>query len=162
MSEDAAQLNSAADDALAELEEPTSAVRPAELLPVAVGGGIGVLLRYWLTHLHGSPHFFPLWLQEQWLLLSINSLGAFLLGLLLAYFHVHPSHGRRLFLTTGLLGGFTTYGTVASLEQHAIIAHAPSTTVLLSIAINLGLGVAAAYVGERLGQRVFRAIEVAP
>ncbi len=160
MSEAGASIEPTDDDALAELDEPTSAIRLSELWPVAVGGGLGVLARYNLTRFRWSPTIFPLWLQEQWLYLVMNSVGAFALGLALAFFHTHPQHGQRLFLTTGFLGGFTTYGTIASFEQHAIIASAPSGTVLLSLGVNLSIGVAAAYAGERLGQCVFQDVEV--
>ena len=43
--------------------------------------------------------------------LIVNVLGSFLIGLLAGYFVFRPGIGQhmRLFLTTGILGGFTTF-----------------------------------------------------
>src|SRR5918912_1508038 len=43
--------------------------------------------------------------------LIVNVLGSFLIGILAGYFAFRPGIGQhmRLFLTTGVLGGFTTF-----------------------------------------------------
>lgn len=44
--------------------------------------------------------------------LIVNLVGGFLMGIALAYFVETPSHNElRLFLTTGFLGGLTTFST---------------------------------------------------
>lgn len=79
------------------------------LLLVAVGGALGSALRYALsvgiTRVAAGP--FP------WHTLAINLIGSFGLGVLL---FAWPSStwmtpAVRLGLTTGLMGGFTTYST---------------------------------------------------
>ncbi len=78
------------------------------VLFVAVGGAMGSVARFllstWITRLAG--HGFPLGT------LTVNLLGSFAISL----FHQAGAAGlltaeHRLFLTTGLLGGFTTYST---------------------------------------------------
>lgn len=75
---------------------------------LAVGGGaaIGAWLRWGIG----------IWLNQRWPQLPpgtllVNVLGGLLMGLVLAGFDAHPqgSPHSRLFLITGLLGGFTTF-----------------------------------------------------
>ncbi len=58
--------------------------------------------------------------------LIVNVLGSFVIGLLAGYFAFRPGIGQhmRLFLTTGLLGGFTTFSAFSLdaallIERHA-------------------------------------------
>ena len=58
--------------------------------------------------------------------LVVNVLGSFLMGLLAGYFTFRPGIAQhaRLFLTTGILGGFTTFSafsldTALLVERHA-------------------------------------------
>jgi len=58
--------------------------------------------------------------------LVVNVLGSFLMGLLAGYFAFRPGIAQhaRLFLTTGILGGFTTFSafsldTALLVERHA-------------------------------------------
>jgi CrcB protein len=58
--------------------------------------------------------------------LIVNVVGSFLIGLLAGYFLLRPGLGQhvRLFLTTGILGGFTTFSafsldTALLVERHA-------------------------------------------
>jgi len=74
---------------------------------VFVGSGIGGMLRHGVNvasaHLVG--HGFPAGT------LFVNILGSLLMGLLVGIFAStgHGDHGLRLFLATGVLGGFTTF-----------------------------------------------------
>jgi CrcB protein len=79
---------------------------------VALGGAIGTAIRALLAEA------FPAHDGISWTILGINVVGAFCLGLLLeALAHRGPDLGRRrtlrLFVGTGVLGGFTTYSTLA-------------------------------------------------
>ncbi|MET3452389.1 CrcB family protein [Curtobacterium sp. 1544] len=79
---------------------------------VALGGAIGTAVRALLAEA------FPAHDGISWTILAINVVGAFCLGLLLeALAHRGPDVGRRrtfrLFVGTGVLGGFTTYSTLA-------------------------------------------------
>jgi len=78
-------------------------------LAVAVGGAIGSLARFWLTGLMTmltGPQF-------PWGTLLINVLGSFVIGLVAgltltpARVMMHPD--LRIFLMTGICGGFTTF-----------------------------------------------------
>jgi len=58
--------------------------------------------------------------------LIVNVLGSFLMGLFAGYFAFRPGIGQhaRLFLTTGILGGFTTFSafsldTALLVERHS-------------------------------------------
>ncbi|MBF4608565.1 fluoride efflux transporter FluC [Curtobacterium sp. VKM Ac-1393] len=79
---------------------------------VALGGAIGTAARALLA---GA---FPAHDGVSWTILVINVVGAFCLGLLLeALAHHGADVGRRrairLLVGTGVLGGFTTYSTLA-------------------------------------------------
>jgi CrcB protein len=90
-----------------------------ELAAVAVGGAIGATLRWsigtWIVSRTGSA--FP------WHTMLINVSGAFLIGVLMALSLDKGvvSGDWRLFLGTGVLGGFTTFSTL-SYESLALIA----------------------------------------
>ena len=58
--------------------------------------------------------------------LAVNVMGSFLMGLVAGYFAFRPGMGQhvRLFLTTGVLGGFTTFSafsldTALLVERHS-------------------------------------------
>jgi fluoride exporter len=76
-------------------------------LIVFLGAGIGGALRHGVNLAAGRLFGlgFPLGT------LIVNVLGSFLMGALAGYFAFRPGIGQhvRLFLTTGILGGFTTF-----------------------------------------------------
>jgi CrcB protein len=91
-------------------------------LIVFIGAGIGGALRHGVNvgaaRLFG--HGFP------YGTLMVNVVGSFLMGLLAGCFAFRPGIGQhvRLFLTTGLLGGFTTFSafsldTALLVERHS-------------------------------------------
>jgi CrcB protein len=77
------------------------------LLAVAVGGAAGSVARYltivWCGRLCGTG--FP------WGVLAVNVVGSFIMGIVIGVLaRVGPvSDATRLLLTTGFLGGFTTF-----------------------------------------------------
>jgi fluoride exporter len=106
------------DDSESDPDEPTIPQhRPAHLRPelvavVAVGGMAGTALREGVSLLTPSVAHLPL------AIVTVNVVGAFLLGVLLEVLHrLGPDRGGRrvirLLLGTGVLGGFTTYSTFA-------------------------------------------------
>ena len=119
-------------------------------LAVFVGGGIGAALRHGVNRasLAWSGPAFP------YGTLFVNLAGAMAIGVLAELFLVKGggSQDFRLFLTTGLLGGFTTFSAF-SLESalmwqrgdHAAFAAYVFGSVVLSIAA-VFLGMAAARV----------------
>jgi CrcB protein len=76
-------------------------------LLVFVGGGIGAAIR------HGINVAFARWFGTAfpWHTLFENVTGSLVMGLLAGYFafRANASQELRLFLTTGLLGGYTTF-----------------------------------------------------
>jgi CrcB protein len=78
---------------------------------VALGGAIGAALRHlvniWSGHAFGLA--FP------WHTLIVNVLGCFAMGVLveLMALRLNVSNEMRAFLTTGILGGFTTFSAFA-------------------------------------------------
>lgn len=81
-----------------------------KILAVALGGAVGATGRYLTSLALGSvtTSRFP------YETLAANLIGCFLIGLLWGYFERMPiSNEFRLFLFTGLLGGFTTFSTFA-------------------------------------------------
>ncbi len=114
---------------------------------VAAGGAVGTSARYLITE--GFPS-----LAQPWAVMIINVIGALLLGILLEALACRgPDRGRlrrlRLLLGTGLLGGFTTYSTLAV----DVMNFLQGGMVGAAIGYGLGsllLGVAAAALGVRL------------
>src|SRR6478672_1835516 len=110
-------------------------------LVVFVGAGIGGSLRYAVNSVcarYCGPSF-------PWGTLAVNIAGSFLMGALAGWLAFKAgegwSHPLRLFLTTGILGGFTTFSAfsldaVALWERGAIGASVlfVAGSVLLSIA----------------------------
>lgn len=81
------------------------------ILAIGSGAFIGAVLRAYLNGVvnHHFPHTLP------YGTLSVNLIGSFAIGALFAYFTVSTLFGVHVksFLTTGLLGGLTTYSTYA-------------------------------------------------
>ncbi|MDB5546987.1 MAG: fluoride efflux transporter CrcB [Tardiphaga sp.] len=76
-------------------------------LLVFVGGGLGSVLRYALTMAAGKafgPHF-------PWGTFLINITGSTVMGLIAGYlaFKGETAQPWRIFLMTGILGGYTTF-----------------------------------------------------
>jgi CrcB protein len=76
-------------------------------LIVFLGAGIGGALRHGVNV--GTARLFGYGFPFGTLI--VNVAGSFLMGLLAGYFAFRPGIGQhmRLFLTTGVLGGFTTF-----------------------------------------------------
>ena len=115
----------------------------ADLVAVAVGGGLGSVARYLLATAFPAGHGFP------WAIFVVNVSGCFCLGLLMVYLlEVWPPHRfLRPFLAIGLIGGYTTFSTYAGgvltlLNGHAFAladAYALSSVVAALIAVWSGL-----------------------
>ncbi|WP_028969912.1 fluoride efflux transporter CrcB [Sphingomonas sp. URHD0057] len=76
-------------------------------LIVFIGAGIGGAMRHGVNV--ASARLFGYGFPSGTLI--VNIAGSFLMGLLAGYFAFRPGVGQhmRLFLTTGILGGFTTF-----------------------------------------------------
>ncbi|MEL6529602.1 MAG: fluoride efflux transporter CrcB [Pseudomonadota bacterium] len=78
-------------------------------LYVALGGAIGAAARFQVGHLANrmaGPE-----MQFPWATLTVNLMGSLIMGALMGWFTRDGVEGEnlRLFLMTGLIGGFTTF-----------------------------------------------------
>ncbi len=114
------------------------------LIAIAVGGGIGALGRHFLssalTALLGAG--FP------WGIFVVNILGGFLMGIFVEAGALKFSYSleTRAFLTTGLLGGFTTFSAF-SLDASLLIERGEWTVAMLYVAGSALLSIAALFTG---------------
>ncbi|TCT00944.1 fluoride efflux transporter CrcB [Aquabacter spiritensis] len=116
---------------------------------VFLGAGVGGLLRH-MANLAGVRFFgfthFP------YTTMVVNVTGCFMMGLFTALFVLKmggiPQH-VRLFLTTGMLGGFTTYSTF-SLEFAVLVERGALTHAALYAFGTLGLCLVAIFAGLHL------------
>lgn len=117
-----------------------------KIIYIAVGGGIGAVLRYlvgasaWLR----MPNGFPLGT------LVVNLLGCLLIGMVFARFAadhrwVHP------LIMVGLLGGFTTFSTFG-LESFQLYKNEWWLSLVTYVLISNIAGIALVFTGIRLGE----------
>lgn len=107
-------------------------------LVVFIGGGIGAALRHGVNL--GTARLFGT--SFPYGTLTVNIVGCLVMGLLTGYFAFKGdvSQHWRLFMTTGILGGFTTFSAfsldVALLYERGEIGLA-ATYVLASVVVSL-------------------------
>jgi fluoride exporter len=119
------------------------------ILLVFVGGGIGATARYGLQgaihRIAGSA--FP------YGTLVVNILGSFVIGFLMSAFEdrflVNPS--LRIFLTIGVLGGFTTFSSF-SYETMALLRDGSLAAGMANIAASVLLCLGCTWLGMLLGR----------
>ena len=80
---------------------------------VGIGGAIGASLRYFIGSLFIVATDFPI------ITLLINWCGSFLFGYLINQTYLKKQQSIKLLLTTGLLGGFTTFSSF-SIEAYTL------------------------------------------
>ena len=104
------------------------------IIAVASGGAIGAVLRFLISGTVNKhyAHVIPFGT------LFVNLLGAFIMGLLFAYFHLHETLSVQLktFLLTGILGAMTTYSTFA-MESFLLLQEAHYLQAFANMAFNL-------------------------
>lgn len=122
-----------------------------QVLAVGAGGAIGTALRYLVESIAPSLG------AQIAAALAVNLAGAYLIGLVteLLFERLHSSGTFRLFLTTGILGGFTTFGTFTG--QVALLAGlgAAGQATLLGIGAPV-LGILGTMLGYGTGQMLSR------
>lgn len=119
------------------------------ILAVGIGGFFGSVARVYVTSLsnHYLPHTIP------YGTFIVNILGSFIIGVLFALFtHYAVSPNIKSFLTTGFLGGLTTYSTFAM--ETFFLFNVSFAMALINISINLVGAVAAAGIGFRMVQKI--------
>ena len=121
-----------------------------QTLVVGAGGFVGAGLRFlvsgWVYQLVPNAGF-------PWGTLVVNVVGCLLLGLLGGIAEVRGvlSATTRLFLFIGVLGGFTTFSTLA-FETVTLAAGSQMLRAAANIAAHVVLGLAAAWLGFNLAK----------
>ena len=120
-------------------------------LMVAVGGGLGSVLRY------GAQRIAANYAGPETVMgtLAVNLAGSFILGFLMTLLLVRfpVSAEVRIFLTVGILGGFTTFSTLSYQTVQLLEVNSP-ITALGGLAANVILGLALAYAGILLARAI--------
>ena len=119
------------------------------LLIVGAGGCLGAIARYLLS---GAVHrwtggTFPAGT------LFVNVLGCLIIGAAMVFVEDHPVLGpnARLFLTIGLLGGFTTFSSFGY-ETVELLTDGQWGLAAANVGLNVVVGVGAVFAG-RVGAR---------
>lgn len=122
------------------------------VLWVAMGGAVGAAGRYLVTtqalRLFGPG--FP------WGTFAVNVTGSLMMGVLAGLFahRLQVSTEIRIFLMTGVLGGFTTFSAF-SLDVSVLVARKDYIMSALYIIGSVSLCVAALFIGLRLARMFF-------
>lgn len=120
-------------------------------LLVAAGGAVGSVLRY------GAGRLAAQLLGSDTVVgtFAVNVTGSFALGVLATVFITRTEWPLELraMLTVGLLGGFTTFSTLAY-DGVRLMSGGELGRAGISIAANLAIGLAAAYGGVLVGRAV--------
>ena len=114
------------------------------VLAVASGGAIGAVARYWVAGLALR------WMGPQfpWGTLTVNVVGSFLMGLLIAFLalRTNVSPELRAFLLVGVLGGFTTFSAF-SLDVSVLVERKDMGAALLYVFGSVVLSIGALFLG---------------
>ena len=127
-------------------------MRAAILVAVGVGGALGAMARYLIAGWVQSPA----WTGFPYGIFIVNITGGFIMGVLTEAmalrFNVSPE--VRAFLTTGILGGYTTFSTF-SLEAAMLIERHAYGQAAFYIAGSALLSVIALFAGLWLMRMVY-------
>lgn len=122
------------------------------LLLAAAGGAMGAGARY-LVNVS-----FMRWLGPgfPWQTLTVNVIGSLMMGFLIEALALRyqGSLDLRTFLTTGLLGGFTTFSAF-SLDFAVLIERKQELAAGLYLAASVGLSILALFAGLHIARMIF-------
>jgi CrcB protein len=113
-------------------------------LIVFIGGGAGAALRHGVNvataRICGT--------NLPWGTFTVNVTGSFIMGLIAGYFALRgdASQHWRLFLTTGILGGYTTFSSF-SLDTALLYERGALITAALYVVASVVLGLAGLFAG---------------
>ena len=116
------------------------------ILAIGAGSFIGGVFRYLLSILIQSktPTHFPFGT------LTVNIIGCFFIGIVIGFFDKGQiSNEWKLFLATGVIGGFTTFSAF-SIETFALFREGQAGYALLYVLASVLLGLLATYIAYSL------------
>lgn len=113
------------------------------LLSVFLGGGLGSILRHLVCSKIGN----------HWAVMTVNLLGAFLIGIAFQFFATRADLRPevRVFIITGMLGGFTTFSTYM-LDFGTLVNNQRLAEGSLYLLGSLALGIVFLFVGMKIGK----------
>jgi fluoride exporter len=116
----------------------------AVVLAIALGGGLGAVMRHFVNTGVGMV----LGSEFPWGILLINVSGSFLIGAFTEIFALawDADQIARVFLTTGICGGYTTFSTF-SLDVVLLAGRGQTTAMVCYIVASVFLSIAALYGG---------------
>ena len=118
---------------------------------IFIGGGVGSVLRY-LAQISINERMSGIGFPFSWGTFIVNIAGSLLIGL---FYSVSErwnlSMEMRLFLTTGLCGGFTTFSTFSN-DGLSLLRGEFYGTFLLYALLSIGLGLVAVLAGGAIGK----------
>ena len=123
------------------------------VLIIAAGGAIGASLR----HLVGLAALRMLGAAFPWGTLAVNIVGSFIMGVFIEWLARRAggaSHELRLFIATGVLGGFTTFSAF-SLDVATLWERGASGLAVAYVALSVAGAVAALFAGLWLARSLF-------
>lgn len=121
------------------------------LLLASAGGAIGAGLRYLVNEAFAARGM----LAFPWATLTVNVIGCLFMGLLVGMFaersHIGPE--LRTFLTTGILGGFTTFSAF-SMDFVRLIENGEGAPAFTYVAASVLLSIGAVFAGLWIARTV--------
>jgi CrcB protein len=114
------------------------------LLLVGLGGSIGSMMRYAVSLLLKTKMF-------PYATLSVNIIGSFIMGVVIAMSikEAGLSNNWKLFLATGICGGFTTFSAF-SMENMGLLQSGRLGMALTYIMVSIILGIVATFLGYHM------------
>ena len=114
-----------------------------KILLVAIGSGLGGVLRYLVPCWIGAAKGFP------WATLTVNVVGSLLIGLLSGLLARHggsSAESIRAFAVVGFCGGFTTFSTFSN-ETFSLIESSQWLSAVAYVSLSILAGLAAVFLG---------------